>query len=272
MSVVLTVAPTGPIATKADNEYLPTSPEEIADSVYAAYLEGATVAHLHLRDEFERPTADLNIARRTMDLIEEKCPIHIQLSTGVGLSVDFEDREKMVELRPRMATLNPCSMSFGAGEFRNPPDGVRRLASRMRELDIKPELEVYDTGHLDAVMRLYDEGLLADPLQFSIVLGVVGGASATPQNLVMMVERLPKGCIWQIIAIGKANLQLTGIGLALGGNARAGLEDTLYLRKGEIAQGNTPLVKRTADLARALDLSIASVAETEKILSLPPRP
>ena len=93
MSVVLTVAPTGPIATKADNEYLPTSPEEIADSVYAAYLEGATVAHLHLRDEFERPTADLNIARRTMDLIEEKCPIHIQLSTGVGLSVDFEDRD-----------------------------------------------------------------------------------------------------------------------------------------------------------------------------------
>ncbi|NQW73135.1 MAG: 3-keto-5-aminohexanoate cleavage protein [Actinobacteria bacterium] len=271
MSVVLTVAPTGPIATKADNEYLPTSPEEIADAVYAAYLEGATVAHLHLRDEFERPTADLNIARRTMDLIEEKCPIHIQLSTGVGLSVDFEDREKMVELRPRMATLNPCSMSFGKGEFRNPPDGVRRLAARMRELDIKPELEVYDTGHLDAVMRLYDEGLLADPLQFSIVLGVVGGAAATPQNLVMMVERLPKNCIWQIIAIGKANLQLTGIGLALGGNARAGLEDTLYLRKGEIAQGNTPLVKRTADLARSLDLSIASVAETEKILSLPPR-
>ena len=271
MSVVLTVAPTGPIATKAENEYLPTSPEEIADAVYAAYLEGATVAHLHLRDEFERPTADLNIARRTMDLIEEKCPIHIQLSTGVGLSVDFEDREKMVELRPRMATLNPCSMSFGKGEFRNPPDGVRRLASRMRELDIKPELEVYDTGHLDAVMRLYDEGLLADPLQFSIVLGVVGGASATPQNLVMMVERLPKDCIWQIIAIGKANLQLTGIGLALGGNARAGLEDTLDLRKGEIAQGNTPLVKRTANLARSLDLFIASVAETEKILSLPPR-
>jgi 3-keto-5-aminohexanoate cleavage enzyme len=271
MGVVLTVAPTGPIATKADNEYLPTSPQEIADAVYEAYLAGASVAHLHLRDEQQRPTADLDIARRTMDLIEEKCPIHIQLSTGVGLSVEFEDREKMVELRPRMATLNPCSMSFGKGEFRNPPDGVRRLAVRMRELDIKPELEVYDTGHLDAVMRLYDEGLLAEPMQFSIVLGVAGGASATPQNLVMMVERLPKDCIWQIIAIGKANLQLTAIGLALGGNARAGLEDTLYLRKGEIAQGNAPLVQRTADLARSMDLTIASVEETEQILSLPAR-
>ena len=92
MGVVLTVAPTGPIATKADNEYLPTSPQEIADAVYEAYLAGASVAHLHLRDEQQRPTADLDIARRTMDLIEEKCPIHIQLSTGVGLSVEFEDR------------------------------------------------------------------------------------------------------------------------------------------------------------------------------------
>lgn len=271
MSVVLTVAPTGPIAFKSDNEYLPTQPDEIAEAVYQAYLEGASVAHLHLRDEHDMPTADLDVARRTMDLIAEKCPIHIQLSTGVGLSVPFEEREKLVELRPRMATLNPCTMSFGKGEFRNPPDGVRRLAARMRELDVKPELEVYDTGHLDAVMRLYDEGLLAEPLQFSIVLGVVGGAAATPANLVMMVERLPKDCVWQIIAIGRANLQLTGIGLALGGNARAGMEDTLYLRKGEIARGNTPLVRRTADLARALDLPIASVEETERLLSLPPR-
>jgi uncharacterized protein (DUF849 family) len=192
MSVVLTVAPTGPIAFKSDNQFLPTTPEEIATAVHEAYLEGATVAHLHLRDENEMPTADPVIARRTMDLIAERCPIHIQLSTGVGLSVPFEEREKLIELRPRMATLNPCTMSFGKGEFRNPPDGVRRLAARMRELDVKPELEIYDTGHLDAVMRLYDEGLLADPLQFSIVLGVAGGAAATPANLVMMVERLPK--------------------------------------------------------------------------------
>ncbi len=272
MGVVLTVATTGPIATKSDNPDLPTSPEEIAAAVHEAYLEGASVAHIHLRDEHQRPTADLGIARRTMDLIAEACPIHIQLSTGVGLSVPFEEREKLVELRPRMATLNPCTMSFGVGEFRNPPDGVRRLAARMRELDVKPELEVYDTGHLDACIRLYEEGLLAAPLQFSIVLGVRGGASATPSNLVMMVDRLPDDCVWQIIAIGRANLELTAIGLALGGNARAGLEDTLYLRKGELSPGNMPLVRRTAELARAMDLAIASVAETEEILRLPTLP
>jgi len=204
MSVVLTVAPTGPIAFKSDNQFLPTSPEEIAAAVHEAYLAGATVAHLHLRDENEKPTADLGIARRTMDLIAERCPIHIQLSTGVGLSVPFEEREKLIELRPRMATLNPCTMSFGQGEFRNPPDGVRRLAARMRELDVKPELEVYDTGHLDAVMRLYDEGLLAEPLQFSIVLGVAGGAAAirpasrVPRRAPRARHRWTAECEWGI--------------------------------------------------------------------------
>lgn len=270
MSIVITVAPTGPIATKADNAHLPTSPEEIANDVYAAYRAGASVAHIHLRDAQQRPTADLGIARRAMDLIQEKCPILIQMSTGVGLSVPFEEREKLVELRPRMATLNPCSMSFGEGEFLNPPKSVRRLAARMRELDVKPELEIYDTGHLEACMRLYDEGLLAEPLQFSIVLGVRGGMAATPDNLMMMVRRLPPNCIWQIIAIGKANLELTAMGLALGGNARAGLEDCLYLRKGVLAQ-NTALVERTAGLAKALDLQLADVRTTEERLNLPRR-
>jgi uncharacterized protein (DUF849 family) len=268
MSVVITVATTGPIATKADNPHLPTAPEEIAAQVYAAYQAGAAVAHIHVRDEQQKPTADLKIAQHTMDLIREKCPILIQMSTGVGLSVSYADREKLVELRPRMATLNPCSMSFGEGEFLNPPTGVRRLAARMRELNVKPELEIYDTGHLDACMRLYDDGLLALPLQFSIVLGVRGGAAATADNLVTLVRRLPVGAIWQVIAIGRPNLELTAIALAMGGNARAGLEDCLFIRKGVMAE-NLALVQRTAALARALDLKIADVAETEKLLQLP---
>jgi uncharacterized protein (DUF849 family) len=268
MSVILTVAPTGPIAFKSDNPHLPTSPEEIAGAVAEAHGAGAAVAHIHLRDAQQRPTADLQIARRTMELIAERCPILIQMSTGVGLSVSFEDREKLVELKPRMATLNPCSMSFGEGEFLNPPRGVRRLAARMRELGVKPELEIYDTGHLDACLQLLKEGLLAEPLQFSIVLGVKGGMAATPENLVMMVHRLPPGAIWQVIAIGKANLQLTAVGLALGGNVRAGLEDTLQLRRGELSPGNLPLVQRAARLAKDLDLELASVAEAEQQLGL----
>ncbi|MEU9823287.1 3-keto-5-aminohexanoate cleavage protein [Pseudonocardia alni] len=271
MSVVITVAPTGPIASKEDNPHLPTQPDEIAVAVEQAFHEGATVAHIHLRDQQHRPTADLDVARRTIDLIGERCPILVQLSTGVGLGVSFEDRAGLVELRPRMATLNPCSMSFGTGEFRNPPADVRRLARRMAELGVKPELEIYDTGHLDECLRLRDEGLLdGDPLQFSIVLGVVGGMAATPDNLLTIVRRLPKNAVWQVIAIGRRNLELTAMALALGGNARAGLEDTLYLRKGELSPGSLPLVRRAVDLARALDRPVAGVAETEAILGLVP--
>jgi len=272
MSVVITVAPTGPIASKADNPALPTQPDEIAEAVQQAYHAGASVAHIHLRDAQDRPTADLAVARRTMEEIAERCPVLIQLSTGVGLSVPFAERAALVELRPRMATLNPCTMSFGSGEFRNPPADVARLARRMQELGVKPELEIYDTGHLDACLRMRDAGLLTDePLQFSIVLGVQGGMAASADNLVTMVRRLPADCVWQVIAIGRANLQLTAIGLALGGNARAGLEDTLYLRKGEQSPGNLPLVQRTVNLAAALDRPAASVDETAALLRLPSR-
>lgn len=273
MTAIITIAPTGPIASKADNPFLPTQPEEIADGVAEAFDAGAAVAHIHLRDRDDRPTADLSIARRTIDLIGERCPILIQLSTGVGLDVSFEDRAALVELRPRMATLNPCSMTFGRTEFRNPPADVRNLAARMRDLGVKPELEIYDTGHLDECLRLRDEGfLVSNPLQFSIVLGVKGGMAATAENLLTVVRRLPEDAVWQVIAIGRANLELTAIGLALGGNARAGMEDTLHVRKGERARGNVPLVQRAVTLATGLDREIASVGEAEQILRLAPVP
>ncbi|MFI6936802.1 3-keto-5-aminohexanoate cleavage protein [Streptomyces sp. NPDC050287] len=267
MTAIITVASTGPVATKADNPRLPTSPEEIATAVEQAYNAGAAVAHLHLRDERQRPTADLKIARTVMEMIADRCPILIQMSTGVGLDVAFEDREKLVDLRPRMATLNPCSMSFGAGEFRNPPAGVRRLAAKMRDLGVKAELEIYDSGHLDECLRLRDEGLLPEPLQFSIVLGVRGGMAATADNLVSTVRRLPEGSVWQVIAIGRSNLELTAIGLAMGGNARAGLEDTLYLRKGQLAD-NLQLVERTVTLARDIDREPVGVDGATRLLGL----
>jgi uncharacterized protein (DUF849 family) len=261
MSAILTIATTGPIASKLDNPHLPTQPIEIADAVASAYARGAAVAHIHLRDEQDHPTANLEIARRTIGLIQERCPILIQLSTGVGLTVPFEERAALVELRPAMATLNPCSMSFGAGEFRNPPADVERLAARMQELGIKPELEIYDTGHLDECLRLRDRGLISGTPQFSIVLGVRGGMAATAQNLASIVSRLPEEAIWQVIAIGRHNLQLTAMGLAMGGNARAGLEDTLWIGKGQLSEGNDPLIERAARLAIDLDLGIATVEE-----------
>ena len=262
-NIVITAALTGPIAMKRDNPALPTTPREIADAATKAYHAGAAVVHIHLRDAQERPTADLAIARETMDLISEQSPVLIQLSTGVGLDTSFEDREKLVELKPRMATLNPCSMSFGVGEFRNPPAGVRRLAGRMRELGIKAELEIYDFGHIPVCLSLFEEGLLAEPLQFSIVMGVKGGMAATVDNLMFAVRSLPPGAIWQVIVIGRANLELSAIAVAMGGNARTGLEDTLYLRKGELAPSNESLIARLASVCKTLERSVATIADAE---------
>jgi 3-keto-5-aminohexanoate cleavage enzyme len=267
-AAVLTAALTGPIATKDDNPHLPTTPEEIAAEAAAAAEAGAAVVHVHLRDADGQPTADLEVARRTVGLIEERTDALIQLSTGVGLTVPFEAREQLVEARPAMATLNVCSMSFAGGEFRNPPDGVRRLAERMGELGVKPELEVYDTGHIDVALALHAEGLLAGPVQCPSVLGVRGGAAAPAANLVAMAGRLPADAAWQVIGIGRENLALTAIGLAMGGNARTGMEDTLMLRRGVPATGNAALVARLAQVARSIERQPATVAETRALLGL----
>ena len=265
---VLTTALTGPIATKADNAALPTTPEEIAAAAAAAYEAGAAVVHVHLRDADERPTADLEIARRTIGLVEESCPALIQLSTGVGLGVAFEERAKLVQARPKMATLNVCSMTFGGGEFSNPPDHVRRLAYRMGELGVKPELELYDTGHLEMALTLHSEGLLQEPLQFSLVMGVLGGMPATAATLVGLIDRMPDGSVWQVIGIGRHNLAMTAIGLAMGGNARTGMEDTLMVRRGQPATGNGELTARLATTANALDRPPASIEHTVEVLQL----
>ncbi|MGE5273306.1 MAG: 3-keto-5-aminohexanoate cleavage protein [Verrucomicrobiota bacterium] len=270
-SAILTCALTGPIATKADNPHLPVTPEEIAAGARGAFEAGAAVVHVHVRDSEGRPTADLDVARRTVGLIEEACPALVQLSTGVGLDVPFEERERLVEARPRMASLNPCSMTFANGEFRNPPDGVRRLAARMQELGVRPELEIYDTGHLEVALALCEEGLIAEPLQFSIVMGIRGGMPATPAALVQLVERLPPGAIWQAVAIGRWNLPITAIGLAMGGNARTGMEDTLLLRRGVPAESNRQLVERLAAVARSLEREPAGLAEVDERLGLAER-
>jgi uncharacterized protein (DUF849 family) len=266
--VTLTAALTGPIATKADNAALPVTPKEIADSAAGATEAGAAIVHVHLRDDQGRPTADLDVAHRVLGTIRERCDALVQLSTGVGLDVSFEQRARLIEARPLMATLNVCSMTFGTGEFRNPPQGVRRLAERMGELGVKPEVEIYDTGHLDVALALLADGLLVEPLQFSIVLGVRGGMAATPYNLLSLVARMPATAVWQVVAIGRANLPLTAIGLALGANARTGMEDTLLLRRGQPARSNAQLVERLARIAATLDRPVNTPAHAAVALGL----
>lgn len=265
---IITAALNGATATKEDNPGIPISPEEIAAAAKDAWEAGAAIVHIHLRDERGRPTADLEVARRTIGLIEDCCGAIVQLSTAVGFDVPFEDRERLVEARPRTATLNLATMTFGTNELRNPPAKVRRLAARMLELEVKPELEIYDTGHLDIALSLQAEGLIADPLQLSIVLGLTGGAAATPANLANMVGRLPEGCSWQAIGIGGANLPMTAMGLSMGGDARTGMEDTLTLGQDARVESNAQLVERLVGVARSLEREPASAELAARRLGL----
>lgn len=269
--VVITVGPNGGMTTREMTPHVPTSPEEIAADVVAAHARGASVASLHFRDAQHRPTADVEIARRTIGLIEEQCPILVQVSSGVSADATFEERLALMELRPRMATLSPCSMSFGPGEFRNPPEFVRRLAGRMGELGIKPEIEIYDTGHVQAALQLAEDGLLETPLQFGIVMGVRGGMAPTIDNLVHTVRALPPGSVWQAIAIGRFNVDLAAVSMVMGGNVRTGLEDNIYLRRGELAPDNAALVDRIANIAASLEKPIATVEQAEAALGLAER-
>jgi len=266
---IITAALTGPVATKADNPGMPGTVAEIAADAKAVYDAGAAVIHIHLRDDQGNMTVDLDVARRTVDAVRAVCPGIVQLSTG-GLAFSYEDRMKMVEAKPAMATLNPCTMTFGPAEFRNPPKQMMELAARMIELGVKPEVEIYDTGHLEMMFYLVHKGLLLAPLQVSFVMGVRGGMKGDPTLLAYLVRELPEGTSWQVIAVAKANLPMTTIGLAMGGNARTGMEDTLTLERGVLAASNVQLVERLVTIARSLQLEPATVAEVIERLKLAP--
>ena len=266
---IITAALTGPVATKADNPGMPGTVAEIAADAKAAYDAGAAVIHIHLRDDDGNMTVDLDVARRTVEAVRATCPGIVQLSTG-GLAFTYEDRMKMVEAKPAMATLNPCTMTFGAAEFRNPPKQMMELAARMIELGVKPEVEIYDTGHLEMMLYLVHKGLLVEPLQVSFVMGVRGGMRGDPALLAYLVRELPEGTSWQVIGVAKANLPMTTIGLAMGGNARTGLEDTLVLEPGVPVTSNAQLVERLVRIARSMQLEPATVAEVIERLNLSP--
>ncbi len=268
MNPIITAALNGPIATRANNPNLPESPEAIAASAKGAYEAGAAVIHIHLRDEQGNFTTDLGVAQRTVELVREACPGIVQLSTG-GM-FDYADRMRIVEAKPAMATLNPCTMSFADAEFRNPPKEMRKMAARMIELGVKPEVELYDVGHLGVMLDLISEGLLLEPVQVSFVMGVKGGMPGDPSILSWLVKNLPEGTSWQVIAIARANLPMTTIGLAMGGNARTGMEDTLMVASHVLADSNAQLVERLVNIAKSMQREPATVDEVIARLKLSP--
>ncbi|MCL5734265.1 MAG: 3-keto-5-aminohexanoate cleavage protein [Actinobacteria bacterium] len=267
--VIVTAALTGGFGTKAEIPNLPITPEEIARSARESYEAGAAVVHVHLRDGQGRSTADLGIARRTVDAVREECPeVIINLSTGVSDTVPFEERMKLVEILTPIMSLDICSMTFGDSQMINPPMLVRKQAARMLELGIKPELELFDVGHLYFALQLLSEGLLEPPLLVSLVFGKLGGMPADAGILATLVKELPPDAAWQVIAVAQHHTPMTTIGLAMGGNARTGFEDTRMIERGRIASSNGELVERLVQVTRLLQREPMKAAEVPTALGL----
>lgn len=267
--LIITAAVQGAEVTKQQNPNLPVTPEELAQSSYEAYQAGAAIIHLHVRDENGNPTQDKAVFAEAMRLIREKCPdVIIQPSTGGAVGMSWEERAQPLELCPEMATLTAGTVNFGGDVFYNPPAYIERFAVRMKELGIKPEIEVFEVGMINNALQLVKRGLLQQPLHFDFVMGVPGAIPGTIKNLLHLVESIPAGSTWTVAGIGRHELPLAAAAIVLGGHVRVGFEDNIYYRKGQLAQSNAELVARVVRLARELERPVATPDEARKILGL----
>lgn len=289
--VIVTVAPTGGMASKAQNPNLPTQPDEIAESVFKSYREGAALAALHARRPDDQATCNADIYREINQKIRAKCDIILNNSTGGGSSGDmlverpdglyesnFEERLKGCEAGAEMATFD--GMTFvdvhGGKEILvvTPPSRCETLVKRMIERGIKPEWEVFSPTHiLQDVTRLIQKGYDKPPYYINMVLGADKGfQGAMPYShdiLTAMIAALPPESIFCVSAIGPAQLPATTQAILLGGHVRVGLEDNNYYAKGELAT-NEQLVARTVRIIHELGMEHASPTEARAMLGLPP--
>lgn len=269
--IIITVAPTGSGAQWQKTPYIPITPDEIAEEAIKAYEAGAAVAHIHVRDpKTKGPYPDVEMYRGVIEGVRDKCDMIIQLTTGGGgpYGISLEQRMCSLELNPEFASLNIATMTFGNSVFLNPPEAVEKIAKTMLERNIKPEVECYDVGHINLALRVFERGLLKEPLRFGLVLGVTGGIPATPENLMHMVKSLPLNCRWNVITVGRAQFPLVTLGMILGGDVRVGMEDNIYLAKGVLAKSNAELVAKVVRIAKELGEEIVTPTEARKLLGI----
>jgi 3-keto-5-aminohexanoate cleavage enzyme len=271
--VIITAAVTGSRPTKEMNPAVPYTPKEIAQSAVECYRAGAAIVHIHVRDpETGKPDFKIELFREVIDRIRDECDMIINLTTsglhlGGGSNL-IERRLEPVALRPEICSLDIGSMNLPDTAFVNPPEWGKTAAERMREYGVKPEIEVFDVGHIYQALDWIDEGLINDPPYFQLCMGVRWGIEATPQNLLFMKSKLPPNARWSALGVGRAQLPMIALGILLGGNIRVGFEDNIYLRKGVLAKSNAQLVEMAAKLVGLLQRETATPNEAREILGI----
>jgi uncharacterized protein (DUF849 family) len=278
--VIITCALTGVAATRKQCAAIPYTPAEIAEDAYRAYNAGASVVHIHAREDDGRPSQRVEVYAEIRDRIRAKCPLIINFSTG---AIDVPAAERVAhitELQPEIGALNMGSMNYAKYSsekkqfyfdhvFANPFGEIVMFLQAMNQAGVKPELECFDMGHIHNAAPLYDMGILSHPTQYSLILGVTGGIAPTVENLVHMAKALPPQATLEVIGISHHQWRLVAAAIAMGGNIRVGLEDNFYLRAGEMAKHNGELVDKAANLVRELGQQVATVEEARQLLSLP---
>lgn len=272
--VIITCALTGGIHGKEANPNLPEQPDEIVAQGIAAWRAGAAILHVHARNPDGSNTMDKTIYHELHRRLCAETDAIIQLTTGGSPVLPVNERLNTVLLNPEMCSLNMGLLNFFIrGEqvfFSNHRADILRFAGEMRRRGVKPELEVYNIAMLEEVEHLIGSGLLEPPYLINFVLHTPtqGGQRGTPENLIEMARRLPAGAICNVSSMGRTQLPITTIALAMGLNIRVGMEDNVYYRRGELLNDNAQLVERAARVARELQLEPATPDEARAALCL----
>lgn len=268
--LIITAAICGAEVTKKQNPAVPYTVSDIGEEAEKAYKAGASIIHLHVRQDDGTPTQNKDRFEACINEIKRRCPeIIIQVSTGGALGMSDEERLEPLLLKPEMATLDCGSCNFGGDDiFINSENSIKVFAQRMHMLDVKPEIEVFDKGMIDTAIRLYKKELIKGPMHFNFVMGVNGGISASPRDLLFMAESLPLGSTFTVTGIGKYQYPMAAISIVMGGHVRVGFEDNVYLTKGILAKDNGELVAKAARIAKELGRDLASPADARRILKI----
>jgi uncharacterized protein (DUF849 family) len=276
---VITCALTGVLANRKQCQAIPYTPAEIADEAKRAYDAGASVVHIHARQDDGSPTFSPAVFAQIKEEIVKRCPILLNFSTGTILEDTTEQCTYIKESRPHIAALNMGTMNYSKYSekkkafafdmiFPNTYSKIITMLEAMNAAGVKPELECFDTGHTHGIWPLLDMGVLQKPLQFSFILNVLGGLPPTVESLQLQTKLMPPGSEWEVIGISRCQWRMIGTALVLGGNIRAGLEDNLYLPNGEMASSNGALIEVAARMVRDVGRKVATVEEAKKILAL----
>jgi 3-keto-5-aminohexanoate cleavage enzyme len=267
--VVVTCAITGADVFRESNPNIPYTTKEVADSSIEAAEAGATVVHLHVREDDGTPSGRPELFVHVIDRIRAASDVLTMVSTGGANDMTIDERVTGLEANPDISGVESGSMNFGDETFITPPPAGRGIIERAKEAGIALEVEAFDVGHVVSAVRWLEEGLLPSPMRINLVFGVPGGIDATPDALEAMRRPLPDGTFWTVTCIGRHHQRLLGLACLLGApGIRTGLEDVAYISKGVLAPSNGALVEMAVGLARTLGREVATHDQARELLQL----